>query len=374
MTVPLLDLREQYRPLRDDILTAITRVCDSQQFIGGPEVDGLERELAAFVGAPHAIGVSSGTDALLVAMMALGIKPGDEVVTPTFSFFATAGCAVRLGAVPKLVDIDPVTFNIDPSAVERALSPRTKAIIPVHLYGLCADMDPILETASRAGVPVIEDAAQAIGATSRGRHAGSMGTVGCFSFFPSKNLGAFGDGGFVTTADAKVAHEIRLLRNHGAEPKYFHRRVGGNFRLDALQAAVLRVKLPHLTRWTEMRRVNADRYDRLFSDAGLARAAGGPIGLPFRPADRLHIFNQYVIRVPDRDRVRDRLAARGIGTEVYYPVPFHLQECFSSLGYKRGDFPAAEEAAAEVLALPIYGELTADQQSEVVNAVADAVR
>ncbi|HTL44814.1 MAG TPA: DegT/DnrJ/EryC1/StrS family aminotransferase [Vicinamibacterales bacterium] len=374
MPVPLLDLREQYRPLRDDILTAITRVCDSQQFIGGPEVAALEGELAAFTRVPHAIGVSSGTDALLVAMMALGIKAGDEVITPTFSFFATAGCVVRLGATPTLVDIDPVTFNIDPTAIERALSPRTKAIIPVHLYGLCADMDPILEVANRAGLAVIEDAAQAIGSTYRGRQAGAMGTAGCFSFFPSKNLGAFGDGGFVTTHDEKLAHEIRLLRNHGAEPKYFHLRVGGNFRLDALQAAVLRVKLPFLARWTDMRRLNAERYDRLFAEAGLSRASGGPIDLPVHPADRTHIFNQYVIRVPDRDRVRERLSAKGIGTEIYYPVPFHLQECFASLGYRRGDFPAAERAAAEVLALPIYGELTADQQWEVVSALRDATR
>jgi dTDP-4-amino-4,6-dideoxygalactose transaminase len=373
MPVPLLDLREQYRPLREEILTAITRVCDSQQFIGGPEVDRLERALAAFVGVPSAIGVSSGTDALLVAMMALGIKPGDEVITPTFSFFATAGCIVRLGATPKLVDIDRATFNIDPAAIERALSPRTRAIIPVHLYGLCADMDPILEIAGCAGVPVIEDAAQAIGASYRGRQAGSMGALGCYSFFPSKNLGAFGDGGFVTTVHDQLAHEIRLLRNHGAEPKYFHQRVGGNFRLDALQAAVLRVKLPHLRQWSALRRANADRYDRLIADAGLARTGGGPVDVPFRPAEREHIFNQYVIRVPDRDRVRERMASMGIGTEIYYPVPFHLQECFASLGHRHGDFPEAESAAAEVLALPIYGELTADQQREVVSALAAAV-
>ena len=373
MSVPLLDLREQYRPLRAEILTAITRVCDSQQFIGGPEVEALERELAALVGVPHAIGVSSGTDALLVAMMALGIGRGDEVITSTFSFFATAGCIVRLGATPTLVDIDPATFNIDPAGVERALTPRTKAIVPVHLYGLCADMDPIQAIAARAGVPVIEDAAQAIGSCYRGRQAGSMGAAGCFSFFPSKNLGAFGDGGFVATPDVRLAREMRLLRNHGAEPKYFHTRVGGNFRLDAIQAAVLRVKLPHLTRWTDMRRANADRYDRLFADAGLSAASGGPIVLPVRPPDRTHIFNQYVIRVADRDRVRERLSAGGIGTEIYYPVPFHLQECFSPLGHRRGDFPAAEQAAAEVLALPIYGELTAQQQADVVSALADAL-
>jgi dTDP-4-amino-4,6-dideoxygalactose transaminase len=373
MPVPLLDLREQYRPLRDDILAAIARVCDSQQFIGGPEVDALERELAAFVGAPHAIGVSSGTDALLAAMMALGIGAGDEVITSTFSFFATAGCIVRLGAIPKLVDIDPVTFNIDPEGIARAITPRSKAIIPVHLYGLCADMDAIGAIAADAGVPVIEDAAQAIGASFHGRQAGTMGTVGCFSFFPSKNLGAFGDGGFMTTADDRLAHEIRLLRNHGAEPKYFHKRVGANFRLDALQAAVLRVKLPHLSRWTEMRRANADRYDRLFTDARLSRATGGPVGLPVSPPGRVHIFNQYVIRVPHRDEVRAKLAAAGIGTEVYYPVPFHLQECFAPLGHRAGDFPEAEAAAGEVLALPIFGELTADQQADVVHAIAGAV-
>ena len=369
MRVPLLDLQGQYAPLRADLLAAITRVCDSQRFIGGPEVDGLERELADHVDVRHAIGVSSGTDALLVAMMALGIGPGDEVVTPTFSFFATAGCVVRLGATPKLVDIDPVTFNVDPAAAAAAFTPKTRAVIPVHLYGLCADMDPILDTARRAGIAVIEDAAQAIGATYKGRHAGSMGTIGCFSFFPSKNLGAFGDGGFVTTDDDQLAHEIRLLRNHGAEPKYFHKRIGGNFRLDAIQAAVLRVKLPHLAQWSAMRRRNAERYRRLFTDAGLTET----VRLPSWPADREHIFNQYAIRVPRRDDVRARLEAAGIGTEIYYPVPFHLQDCFASLGYHAGDFPHAEAAAAEMLALPIYSELTEAQQRLVVEAIAAAV-
>ena len=369
MRVPLLDLQGQYAPLRADLLAAITRVCDSQRFIGGPEVDGLERELADHVDVRHAIGVSSGTDALLVAMMALGIGPGDEVVTPTFSFFATAGCVVRLGATPKLVDIDPVTFNVDPAAAAAAFTPKTRAVIPVHLYGLCADMDPILDTARRAGIAVIEDAAQAIGATYKGRHAGSMGTIGCFSFFPSKNLGAFGDGGFVTTDDDQLAHEIRLLRNHGAEPKYFHKRIGGNFRLDAIQAAVLRVKLPHLAQWSAMRRRNAERYRRLFTDAGLTET----VRLPSWPADREHIFNQYAIRVPRRDDVRARLEAAGIGTEIYYPVPFHLQDCSASLGYHAGDFPHAEAAAAEMLALPIYSELTEAQQRLVVEAIAAAV-
>jgi len=363
MPVPLLDLQAQNGPLRDEILAAIARVVDSQRFIGGPEVEALEREIAAPLGVAHAVGLSSGTDALLVALMALGIGPGDEVITPTFSFFATAGCVTRVGGVPRLVDIDPATFNVDPAAVEAAITPRTKAIIPVHLYGQCADMDPILEVARRVGIAVIEDAAQAIGATYKGRQAGSMGAVGCFSFFPSKNLGAFGDAGLLTTNDDAVAHEVRLLRNHGAEPKYFHKRIGGNFRLDALQAAILRVKLPHLETWTEARRRNADRYDRLFADSGFG------VTLPVRAPGCRHIFNQYVIRVSGRDALRKALDARGIGTEVYYPVPFHLQECFRPLGYRAGDFPVAEAAAAETLALPIYGELTEAQQHEVVHAV-----
>ena len=363
MPVPLLDLQAQNGPLRDDILAAIARVADSQRFIGGPEVDAFEREVAAHLGVAHAVGLSSGTDALLVALMALGIGSGDEVITSTFSFFATAGCVSRVGACPRLVDIDPATYNLDPAAVEQAITPRTKAIIPVHLYGQCADMDPILEIARRVGLAVIEDAAQAIGARSKGRQAGSMGAAGCFSFFPSKNLGAFGDAGLLTTNDEALAKEVRLLRNHGAEPKYFHSRIGGNFRLDALQAAVLRVKLPHLEAWTEARRRNAERYDRLFAENGAA------VGLPARAADCRHIFNQYVIRVPQRDALRAGLDARGIGTEVYYPVPFHLQECFRPLGYREGDFPIAEAAAAEVLALPIYGELTEEQQRQVVDAV-----
>jgi dTDP-4-amino-4,6-dideoxygalactose transaminase len=369
MHVPLLDLQEQYRPLRDDILAAIARVCDSQRFIGGPEIDALERELAAAVGVRHAVGVSSGTDALIVALMALGIGPGDEVITPTFSFFATAGSVVRLGATPRLVDIDPLTFNLDPAAVGDAITPRTRAIMPVHLYGLCADMDPILEAARRANVPVVEDAAQAIGAGYHDRSAGSMGAMGCFSFFPSKNLGAFGDGGLVTTSDDALAHELRLLRNHGAEPKYFHKKVGGNFRLDALQAAVLRVKLPHLDAWTNARRANADRYDAFFTE----RRLDGRVTLPQRPSGRHHIFNQYVVRVPNRDGVRAHLERAGIGTEVYYPVPFHMQECFASLGHREGDFPHAEAAAREVLALPIYPGLSEAQQRAVVTAIADAI-
>jgi dTDP-4-amino-4,6-dideoxygalactose transaminase len=367
--VPLLDLEAQYRPLRDDILAAISRVCDSHRFIMGPDVEALERELATTLQAGDAIAVSSGTDALLAVLMALGIGPGDEVITSTYSFFATAGSIVRVGATPVLVDIDPITCNLDPAAVNAAMTSRTRAIMPVHLYGLCADMDPILAGAAQAGVPVIEDACQAIGATYNGRQAGSMGTVGCFSFFPSKNLGAFGDAGLVTTRDPRLAHEIRLLRNHGAEPKYFHKRIGGNFRMDSVQAAVLRVKLPHLARWTAMRRENAARYEGLFAAAGLV----GRVALPITPSGCGHIFNQFVVRVPDRDRVRAFMTERGIGTEIYYPVPFHLQECFASLGYARGDFPQAEAAADTTLAIPIYGELTAGQQEAVVAAMHDAL-
>jgi dTDP-4-amino-4,6-dideoxygalactose transaminase len=369
-SVPLLDLEAQYRPLRDEILAALTRVCDGQRFIMGPEVEALERELASYLDVREAIAVSSGTDAILAALMVLGIGPGDEVVTTTYSFFATAGCVARVGATPVFVDIDPVTFNLEPAAVRAALTPRTRAIIPVHLYGLCADMDPITAAAREHGIAVIEDAAQAIGATYKERQAGSIGTIGCFSFFPSKNLGAFGDGGLVTTNDAALAHEIRLVRNHGAEPKYFHKRIGANFRLDALQAAVLRLKLPHLARWTAMRQANAARYDALLTSAGISDRVAGP-SVP--PGCR-HIFNQYIVRVPERDRVRAFLTDRGIGTEIYYPLPFHLQECFAGLGHHRGDFPHAEAAAASTLALPIYAELTADQQADVVGALADAIQ
>ena len=368
-SVPLLDLQAQYRPLREEILAAITRVCDSQRFILGSEVDALERELSLHIGVADAVTMSSGTDAILATLMALGIGPGDEVITPTFSFFATAGCVSRVGATPVFVDIDPVTYNADPAAIRAAITPRTKAILPVHLYGLVADMDAIMAIGAEHGIPIIEDACQAIGAMRGGRQAGVIGTAGCFSFFPSKNLGAFGDAGLVTTNDPALGHELRLLRNHGAEPKYFHKRIGGNFRLDAIQAAVLRVKLPHLAAWSDARRANAQRYVELFTTAGLEKK----IGLPVEPAGSHHIFNQYVVRVPERGRVRERLTAQGIGTEIYYPVPFHLQECFGPLGYAAGDFPHAEEAAATVLAIPIYGELTPEQQQAVVAALGDAL-
>ena len=368
--VPLLDLQRQYRPLRDELLAAVTRVCDSQRFILGPEVEALERELEHALEVSHAVTMSSGTDAILAALMALGIGPGDEVITPTYSFFATAGGVARVGATPKLVDIDPATFNADAEAVLGAITPKTKALIPVHLYGQMADMAALMDVARDRNIAVIEDACQAIGARQHGRQAGTIGTVGCFSFFPSKNLGAFGDAGLVTTNDASLAHELRLLRNHGAEPKYFHKRIGGNFRLDALQAAVLRVKLPHLAAWSEARRSNARRYDELFATAGLVDR----IGLPRESSGYHHIFNQYIVRVPDRDRVRAHLEQQGIGTEIYYPVPFHLQECFASLGHARGDFPHAEEAAETTLALPIYGELTLEQQQAVVEAVGEALQ
>lgn len=367
--VPLLDLQAQYRPLRAELLAAIARVCDSQRFILGPDVALLEQDLAERLEVEHAVAVSSGTDAILATLMALGIGPGDEVVTTPYSFFATAGCIARLGATPVFADIDPRTYNLDPAAAAAAVSPATRAIMPVHLYGLAADMDPLVDLAAARGIPLIEDAAQAIGARYRGRLAGTIGTAGCFSFFPSKNLGAFGDGGLVTTNNAALAGEIRLLRNHGAEPKYIHTRIGGNFRLDTLQAAVLRVKLPHLEKWTMMRRANAERYAALVDAAGL----GGRITLPYEPPGYHHIFNQYIVGVPDRDRVRQSLEAAGVGTEVYYPVPFHLQECFAPLGYQRGAFPVAEAAAAATLALPIYGELTAEQQQTVIRTLAGAL-
>jgi len=368
--VPLLDLQAQYAPLREEILRTVTRVCDSQRFIMGPEIDALESELRQLLGVPHALAVSSGTDALLLALMALDVKAGDEVVTTPFSFFATAGAIVRVGARPVLVDIDPVTFNIDPERLAAAITPRTKALLPVHLFGLSADLDRIMDVARRAGVPVIEDAAQAIGATYKSRPVGGVGAFGCFSFFPSKNLGAFGDAGLLTTNDEALAVRARLLRNHGMHPKYYHHMVGGNFRMDALQAAVLRVKAPHLAQWTRGRRANAARYRELFAAAGL----GDVVRLPTEPAECFHIYNQFVIRTPGRDALKAHLDAQGVGNEIYYPLPFHLQPCFANLGYRRGDFPHAERAADESLAIPIYSELTAAQQQTVVGLVAEFVR
>ncbi len=367
MQVPLLDLRLQYASIREDVLSALTRVCESQQFIMGSEVDRLESEIEATLGVPHAIAVSSGTDALLVSLMALGVGAGDEVIVPTFSFFATAGSVARVGATPVFVDVDPDTLLLDPARLRTAMTPRTRAVIPVHLYGLCADIDAL--RAAAGGVPIIEDAAQAIGATCGGRPAGALGTMGCFSFFPTKNLGAFGDGGLVTTADDQLAAKVRLLRNHGAHPKYVHHEVGGNFRLDALQAAVLRVKLPHLAQWNSQRRANADRYRSLFSARGLRQR----IRLPIEPSGRTHVYHQFVVRLPGRDRVRAHLASRDVGTEVYYPVPFHRQPCFAHLPTAAGAFPNADAAAADVVALPIFPELTAAQQEHVVNSIAECI-
>jgi len=380
MKIPLLDLQAQYRPIRDEILAAMTRVADSQRFIMGPEIEALEDELAGLLGIRHAIAVSSGTDALLLALMALDIRPGDEVITPTYSFFATAGCVSRLGARPVLVDIDPVTFNIDCERAVAAITPRTKAIMPVHLFGLSADLDPLVEAGRRAGIPIVEDAAQAIGATYHAQPVGGIGTFGCFSFFPSKNLGAFGDAGLLTTNDDRLAARARLLRTHGMQPRYYHHVVGANFRMDALQAAVLRVKAPHLAAWTDARRVNAGRYRELFRAAGLAgdgvlgapppaAPSPGQILLPVEAPGRRHIYNQFVIRTPDRDALKQHLDAEGIGNEIYYPVPFHLQPCFADLGYAAGTFAHAERAAAESLAIPIYGELTESQQERVVSAI-----
>jgi len=367
--VPFLDLQAQYRPIRDEILAAMTRVADSQRFILGPEVAALEEELAALLGVRHAVGVSSGTDALLVALMTVGIKPGDEVVVPAYSFFATVSTIVRLGARPIFVDIDPVTFNANPRLVDAAITPATRAILPVHLFGLSADMDSILASRNRSSdtIAVIEDAAQAIGATCKSRPVGGIGTIGCFSFYPTKNLGAFGEAGLLTTNDAALGARARRLRDHGMEPRYWHHEVGGNFRMDALQAAVLRVKARRLPAWTEARRANAAQYRRLFADAGL----DGRIMLPDEPSGYRHIFNQFVIRTRNRDGLKRHLDDRGIGNEIYYPNPLHLQPCFGPLGHRRGDFPEAERAAEESLALPIYAELTLEQQRTVVASVAE---
>ncbi len=378
MKVPLLDLKAQYAGIRDEVRRAIDEVCGDQHFILGPKVEAFERRVAEYCGTAHAVGVSSGTDALLIALMALDIGPGDAVITTPYSFFATVGSIVRLGATPVFADIDPATFNIAPDKARAALEnmPRrfkklkAKALLPVHLYGQAADMDPLLQLAKEHGLKVVEDAAQAIGAEypskAGTRRAGAMGDAGCFSFFPSKNLGGFGDGGMVTTNDAALAEKIRVLRNHGAQPKYYHKLVGGNFRLDALQAAVLDVKLGRLESWHEARRGNAERYDKAFKGSAVRTP---PAVYRKSGVRNYHIFNQYVIRVADRDKVMARLKAADVGCEVYYPVPLHLQECFENLGYKEGDFPESERAALETLALPIYPELTAEMQEYVAKSV-----
>lgn len=364
--VPLLDLHAQYEGLRDALRAAIDRVMDSQQFILGSEVKALEDEIALYSQATHAVGCASGSDALLLALMALGVKAGDEIITTPYSFFATAGSIARLGARPVFVDIDPGTYNIDVARIEDVITDRTRAIMPVHLFGQCAEMDALLELSARHNIPIIEDAAQAIGAEDNGRRAGSFGAVSCFSFYPSKNLGGAGDGGMLTTNDDNLAKRLRILRVHGGETKYHHSMVGINSRLDTIQAAILRVKLSYLDEWSAARAANALRYNALFTDAGL----GEEVGIPFVRSGVRHIFNQYVIRVgARRELLREHLNQYEISTDVYYPVPLHLQECFRGLGYDKGDFPAAERAARETLALPIYPELTAEQQQYVVEAI-----
>lgn len=371
MKVPLLDLQAQYSPLRDELRAAALRVMDSQQFILGPDIVALEREVAAYTGARHAISCASGSDALLLGLMALDVKADDEVVTTPYSFFATAAAIARLGARPVFVDIDPLDYTIDITKIEASITERTRAIMPVHLYGQCAEMRALMELSERYDIPVIEDAAQAIGAEDDGHQAGTIGAIGCFSFYPSKNLGGAGDGGMMTANDDSLAERLRILRVHGSATKYYHSLIGINSRLDSLQAAILRVKLPHLDDWSEARGGNAQRYNRLFEDAGLTEE----IGLPAVRDNVRHIFNQYIIRVGSRrDALIEHLKQNEVGTDIYYPVPLHLQECFRYLGYRAGDFPEAERAARETLALPIYPELTLEQQNYVVKTIREFMR
>jgi dTDP-4-amino-4,6-dideoxygalactose transaminase len=370
--VPLCDLQTPYREIGRAIEAAVARVLASGQMILGPEVQAFEDEAAAYLGAGHAVGCASGSDALMLALQALEVGPGDEVILPPFTFFATAGVVCRLGARPVFADIDPVTFNLDPLQVENKVTGRTRAVIPVHLYGQCADMEPLWQIAERHGVTVVEDAAQAFGASYQGKSAGTLGSFGCFSFYPSKNLGACGDAGLVVTGDPAWAARLRCLRVHGMEPKYYHRHVGWNARLDALQAAVLRVKLPHVERWNALRQEAARRYDALIESHHIGHFVERPAVRP----DRRHAFHQYVVRVGQgqRDALRRHLQGDGIGCEVYYPVPLHLQECFAYLGYRDGDFPASEEASRSVLALPMFPALTAAQQERVAQSCAQFLR
>lgn len=387
MKVPLLDLKPQYLSLKKEIDEAVQRVVDSQYFIMGPDIAKLEEEICQYLGCKKAIGVSSGTDALLLALMALEIQPGDEVIVPTYSFFATAGVVARLNAIPVFVDCDPVTFNIDPNKIEKRITSRTKAIIPVHLYGQSARMKEIVAIANRHHLFVVEDAAQAIGVQYKnGKFVGTIGDIGCFSFFPSKNLGGFGDGGIVTTNNEALGEKMRIQRVHGMEPKYYHKMMGGNFRLDALQAAVLRVKLPHLDSWSAKRRENADSYTKFFVNAGLAAEEGktvfdsnNKVLLPkavYKNSGfkNYHIYNQYIIRVEKRNALIDFLRKREIGCEIYYPVPFHRQECFAYLKCKDGDYPVSNCAANDSLALPIYPELSNEQIKFVVDSVSEFMK
>ena len=367
--IPILDLTRYDEELRRDIAQAVADVFSSGRFVLGPANEAFERALAERLGVRHVLGVASGTDALLVSLMALGIGPGDEIITSPFSFFASAGVVARLGAVPVFVDIDE-TFNIDPARLEKAVTPRTKAIQPVDLYGQSADMDPILEVARRRGIPVLEDACQAIGATYRGKPAGALATLTAFSFYPTKNLGSAGDAGAVTTDDDSLAALVRSLRVHGSTATYHHDRVGGNFRMDAVQAAVLSAKLPRLDGWIERRRAIAKRYNGALGDA----AKAGRLTLPVEDPGRRHAYHQYVVRVADRDGVRSRLAERGVGSSVFYPVPLHLQKCFAHLGGREGQFPHAEKAAKEVLALPMFAELTDAEVERVAEELLAAIR
>ncbi len=370
--VPALDLKAQYRTIRDEIDAVVRGVVESQYFVLGPEVAAFEAEVAQYCRAKHAIGCASGSDALLLPLMAWEIGPGDEVICPPYTFFATAGAVWRTGAKPVFVDVDPESYNIDPAQIEAAITPRTKAIIPVHLYGQAADMDPINAIAARHGLKVLEDAAQAIGSGYKGRSVGTLGDASAFSFYPSKNLGGFGDGGLVTAEDDTFGKRVARLRVHGMEPRYHHHEVGFNSRLDALQAAVLRVKLRHLPAWTAGRRSVAERYRGLFDDFGLTEV----VTLPTEGPGRFHVYNQFVVRVPEasRDPLRAHLAERKVGTEIYYPIPMHLQVCFASLGHGPGDFPISEAAARETIALPIYPELCDDDLRHVVASIAEYFR
>ena len=388
MQVPLLDLKPQYRSLKKELDEVLINIAGSQYFILGPVVDKMEKSFSEFLKAEYSLGVSSGTDALLIALMAIDIKPGDEVIVPTYSFFATAGVVSRLNAVPVFTDIDPVTYNIDPNDIEKRITSKTKAIIPVHLYGQSCEMDKIMEIARKHKLYVIEDAAQAISTQYKdGRCVGTIGDIGCFSFFPSKNLGCFGDAGLVTTNNKELADKLRLLRVHGGEQKYYHKMIGGNFRIDAIQSGVLNVKLPHLNKWSQKRRDNAALYKKLFIEAGLAETDGK---INFDAKNKVlipkavygddksllnsHIYNQFIVRVENRDEMRKFLSKNNIANEIYYPIPFHLQECFASLGYKNGDFPVSENAAATSIALPVFPELTAEQITYVVETFRNFIR
>jgi len=376
-SVPVLDLQRQYEQVRAEVLGAVGRVCASQHYILGPEVEAFEREIADFCGARDAVGCASGTDALWLALVASGVQPGDHVITTPFSFFASASAIVRAGATPVFSDIDPLTFNLDPCRIEKKLretrNRKLRAALPVHLYGQCADMDSLQRLAGEFNLTLVEDAAQAIGAHWNGRRAGSMGATAAFSFYPTKNLSAYGEAGLVTTNNPDMAAHMRRLRNHGSDRRYVHEDLGWNSRLDAIQAAVLRVKLKYVESWNEARRRHAATYDHLFAEAGLATttAPDAPIQLPATSATAHHIYHQYVIRAYRRDELRQFLTARQIGSEIYYPIPLHLQPCFAYLGYREGDFPEAERAAREVLALPMFAELTADEQRRVVQSIAD---